>query len=89
MSAPYRHDLDSNSCVNKEVAVFSRMLKKHLKAFDNTQIIEIDPHRELYTHHGLHMNQKGKEQMTKKIVLVVKSFLHKKKSNYNARKHFH
>jgi len=49
-----------------------------LKAFDNTQIIEVDPHRELYTYYGLHMNQKGKEQMAKTIVLVVKWFLYKK-----------
>jgi len=29
MSAPYRHDLDSNSCVDKEVTVFNRKLKKN------------------------------------------------------------
>jgi len=67
MSAPYRHDLDSDSCVNKEVTVCNRKpKKKHLKVFDNTQIIEVDPQRELYTCHGLHMNQNGKEQMAKK-----------------------
>jgi lysophospholipase L1-like esterase len=80
MSAPHRHDLDSNACVNKEVTVYNRKLKKHLKAFDNTQVIEVDPQRELYTHHGLHMNQKGKEKMAKKVVLTIKSLLHKKKS---------
>lgn len=31
MSAPYRHDLDANSCVNKEVTVYNRKLKKTLK----------------------------------------------------------
>jgi hypothetical protein len=46
--------------------VYNRNLKKHLKVFDNTQIIEIDPQRELYTRHGLHMNQNGKELMAKK-----------------------
>jgi len=66
MSAPYRHDLDSDSCVNKEVTVYNRKLKKHLKVFDNIQIIEVDPQRELYTRHGLYMNQNGKEQMAKK-----------------------
>jgi hypothetical protein len=65
----------------KEVTVYNRKLKKHLEAFDNTKIIEVDPQRELYTHHGLHMNQKGKEQMAKKIVLAIKSLLHKNKIN--------
>jgi len=81
VSAPYRHDLDPNSCVNKEVTVYNRKLKKHLKVFDNTKIVEVDPQRELYTRHGLHLNQNGKEQMAKKIVLTVKSILHKKTIN--------
>jgi len=79
MSAPYRHDLDSDSCVNREVTMYNRKLKKQLKVFDNTQIIEVDPQRDLYTRHGLHMNQNRKEHMVKKIVLTVKSMLHKKK----------
>ena len=79
MSAPYRHDLDYDSCVNKEVTVYNRKLKKHLKVFDNTKIVEVDPQRELYTHHGLHMNQSGKELMAKKIVRTVKSMLQKEK----------
>jgi len=79
MRAPYRHDLDPDSCVNKEVTVYNRKLKKYLKVFDNTQIVEVGPQRELYTRHGLHMNQNGKEQMAKKIVLTVKSVLHKEK----------
>jgi RNase H-fold protein (predicted Holliday junction resolvase) len=66
MSAPYRHDLDSYSCVNKEVTVYNKKLKKYIKIFDNTQIVEVDPQREIYTRHGLHMNQNGKEQMAKK-----------------------
>jgi hypothetical protein len=27
MSVPYRHDLESNSCVNEEVKVYNRKLK--------------------------------------------------------------
>jgi hypothetical protein len=78
MSAPYRHDLDSESCVNKEVTQYNRKLRKHLKVFDNTQIVEVDPQKESYTHHDLHVNQNRKEHMAKKIVLTVKSVLQKK-----------
>ena len=82
MSAPYRHDLDANSCVNKEVTVYNRKLKKkYLKVFDNTQIVEVDSQRELFTRHGLHTNLNGKEQMVKKIVVTIKSMLQKKKIN--------
>jgi len=79
MSAPYRHDLDHDSCVNKEVTVYNRKLKKHIKVFDNTKIVEVEPQRELYTSDGLHMNQSGKELMAKKIVQTVKFMLQKEK----------
>jgi hypothetical protein len=36
MSVPHRCDLDINSCVNKEVKVFNRKLRKQMKFFDNT-----------------------------------------------------
>ena len=60
MSVPYRHDLDPNSCVNDEVKVYNRKLKKHLKVFGNSHVIEVDSNRDLFTRHGLHMNSKGK-----------------------------
>lgn len=81
MSAPHRYDLDFDSCINKEVTVYNRKLKKHLKVFENALVVEVDPLRELYTCHGLHMNQNGKDQMAKKIALAVKSMLQKKKSD--------
>jgi len=39
MSVPYRHDLALNSCVNHEVKVYNRELKKHLKVFKNRCVI--------------------------------------------------
>jgi translation initiation factor 2 gamma subunit (eIF-2gamma) len=66
MSAPHRYNLDPNSCVNKEVTVFNRKLRKYLKTCDNAMVLDVDPPRELYTRHSLHMNKNGKEQMAKK-----------------------
>ena len=65
MCVPYRHDLDLNSCINDKVKVYNRKLKKYLKVCENTQIIEIDSSRELFTKHGLHLNLKGKDQIAK------------------------
>ena len=59
MSVPYRHDLAPNSCVNHEVKVYNRKLKKHLKVHDNMCVLEVDTERDLFTRHGLHMNLKG------------------------------
>ena len=61
--------------------MYNRKLKKYLKIFDNTQIIEVDSKRELFTSHGLHMNAKGKEQITRKIAQTIKVMVNKKKSD--------
>ena len=80
MSVPYRHDLESSSCVNHEVKVYNRKLKKNLKLFDNRCVLEVDTDRELYTRHGLHMNLKGKERIACKIAETIKDMINKKMS---------
>jgi len=72
MSVPYRHDLAPNSCVNHEVKVYNRKVKKHLKLHDNTCVLEVDAERDLFTRHGLHMNLKGKEHIAYKITKTSK-----------------
>jgi hypothetical protein len=39
MKVPHRHDLQINSCVNNEVKVFNRKLKKHSKDFAHLRLI--------------------------------------------------
>jgi RNase H-fold protein (predicted Holliday junction resolvase) len=80
MSVPCRYDLESNSCVNDEVKVYNRKLKKHLKVFDNMCVLKVDTDRDLFTRHGLHMNLKGKEQIAGKIVMTIKAMLNEKKN---------
>jgi len=79
MDVPCRYDLDLKSCVNDEVKVYNRKLRKHLKAFDNTCVLEVDTNRDLFTRHGLHMNPKGKEHMAKEIVMAILDMLNEKK----------
>ena len=78
MEAPCRYDLDPTSRVNNEVKTFNRKLRKHMKIYSNARVIGIDSNREFYTKHGLHMNQKGKEQTAKKIGLEIKFRLKEK-----------
>ena len=81
MSALHRHDLEAKSCVNDAVKEFNRKLKKHLKQADNACVIEVDPNRNLFTRHGLHMNWKGKEQMARIIARTIKNVLTNDKRN--------
>jgi len=81
MCVPHRHDLDLNSCINEEVQVYNRKLEKYLKTCENTQIIEIDSNRDLFTEHGLHLNLKGKDQTAKKIVQSIKARWNRKVSD--------
>ena len=69
----------NKSCVNEEVKVFNRKLRKHLKACNNTQMVEVDSNRDYYTRHGLHLNQKGKEQMARNIAWAIKDKLNVQK----------
>ena len=71
MCVPHRYDLDLNSCINEEVQVYNRKLKKYLKTCENIEIIEIDSNRDLFTEHGLHLILKGKDQTAKKIVQSI------------------
>jgi len=64
--------------VNEEVKVYNRKLKKCLKTCENTEILEIDSNRDLFTKHGLHLNSKGKDQIAEKIAQTVKIRLNRK-----------
>jgi hypothetical protein len=79
INAPFRHDLQKNSCVNSAVKYFNRRLSKYSKAFENLQSLEVVNCRELYTNHGLHLNWRGKEVMTGKIVNAIKDILNVQK----------
>jgi predicted aconitase len=58
--APTRFDLQSSSCVNKEVASFNRKVQKSMRIFSHVQVCSMSTNREPYTTHGFHMNARGK-----------------------------
>jgi hypothetical protein len=43
-----------------------------MKAFKHTALIKLGSNRDLFTKHGLHMNNKGKEVAARKTVLAIK-----------------
>ena len=66
MDVPNRYDLEQISYVNKEVETYNRRIRKHMKVFENTEVIKVDLDRRGFTKHGQHMNAKGEELLAKK-----------------------
>jgi hypothetical protein len=75
MDVPHRYDLEQISCVNKEVEKYNRRIRKHIKVFENTEVIKVDLDRKGFTKHGQHMNAKGEELMAKRISAAIKHTL--------------
>jgi len=41
MDVPHRYDLEQTPCVNKEVEKYNRRIRKHIKVFENTEVIKV------------------------------------------------
>ena len=67
INAPHRYDLEESSCENKEVEFFNKKLSHFVKRYNHAEVIATGEKREQYTKHGLHMNKKGKEYLSRKI----------------------
>jgi hypothetical protein len=74
INALHRHDLIPESCVNKEVWKYNRLMRKVAKLYTNVHFLEADLDRSHFTRHGMHMNSKGKDflshQLAKQIDLI-------------------
>ena len=77
MSAPYRHDLMSNSYVNKETEKFNMKLCSRLERLGGVEMIDVVNNRNFYTRHGQHLNTDGKENMAKNIASAIECLLSK------------
>jgi hypothetical protein len=78
INVSHRHDLLESSCVNNAIKTFNRKLMKHMKAFNNQNVVEVESTPELYTNHGMHLNGKGKEWMENKIMKIIKDIINVK-----------
>jgi hypothetical protein len=66
--------------------VYNRKLKKHLKPFDNTCVVDVATDWDLFTRHGLHLKLKGKEKIASTIAKTIKAMLNKGKSMESMKK---
>jgi endonuclease IV len=81
VTVPHRHDLEANSCVNNEVKTFIRKIKKCVKVYRHVSIIDVETNRGMFITHGLHLNYTGKEQVTTKVVKVIKDIFNGNQEN--------
>jgi hypothetical protein len=68
ISIPQRHDLSSESCVNKEIRAFNRKLHKSMRNKQLIKVLDCNIPREGYTRHGQHHSTKGKAMLALQIV---------------------
>jgi len=80
ISAPHRHDLIPDSCVNKEVCKYNRFMKKLVKLYTNVKYLETDLERSHFTKHGFHLNSKGKDFLVQQLAIQMDLILNKPKS---------
>jgi hypothetical protein len=75
ISVPHRRDVTDYSHVNSMIKSFNRKLLTLAKIFSQVSIIEIVNNRLLFTKHGLHLNDSGKESVSNQLVLHIFSIL--------------
>jgi hypothetical protein len=75
ISVPYRYVVMYYSHVNSTIKSFNSKLLKLAKIFSHVSIIEIVNNRLLFTKHGLHLNECGKELLSNHLVLHIFSIL--------------
>jgi hypothetical protein len=63
--------LDKTSIVNSEICAFNKQLLKIEKAYSHVTILDTDLDRKLFTHHGMHLNKRGKEWLSKLLATQV------------------
>ena len=61
IDVPLRYDPGKRPHINEEIVNYNRKLHKVTKSFKHAKLIKSTTNRELFTHHGLHLNKKGKE----------------------------
>jgi hypothetical protein len=73
LRAPFRYDLSSISCVNKEVNLFNKRLQSFMLNFNHVRFLNLCTERAHHTNHGLHLNTKGKDWVTHNLVKDIRN----------------
>jgi len=79
---PLRYDLPNSTSVSSSIStsILNRKLKKLVKVFPHTSLLETENNRNLFTNHGLHLNKLGKRLVTCQIASLLQSIFEHKTS---------
>ena len=78
VTVPPTYDLIQSSCVNSEIKSLNRKLKKMVKVYQHTSVLEMNNDRKLFTNHSLHLNGQGREVLSELRVSLTYSILEQK-----------
>ena len=78
---PVRYDIEAKSQINERIENYNKELDKITKRFRHVQLIKVTTNRGHFTRHGLHLNYKGKEVLSKEILMNLHN---KRKRNKEA-----
>jgi len=65
---PVRYDSGARSHINEQIENYNKKLFKATKSFKHVKLVKVTTDREHFTKHGLHLNNKGKEIMSKELL---------------------
>ena len=68
MEVPVRYDAGVKSQISEQIVSYNKKLYKVTKKYKHVKLAKIPSSRNYFTTHGLHLNYKGKEVMTKEIL---------------------
>ena len=68
MEVPVRYDAGVKSQISEQIISYNKKLYKVTKKYKHAKLVKITSSRNYFTTHGLHLNYKGKEAMTKEIL---------------------
>jgi hypothetical protein len=65
---PVRYDSEARSHINEQIENYNKKLVKVIKSFKHVKLVRVTTDREHFTKHGLHLNIKSKEIMSKELL---------------------
>jgi hypothetical protein len=68
---PARYDVGARTHINADIERYNQNLRKVIKEYQHVSLISITHNREFFTKHGLHLNNTGKELLSKVILRIL------------------
>jgi hypothetical protein len=71
--------------VNNEIKALNRKLLKLMNPYKNVSVVTAETDRKVFTRHGLHMINLGKEKITSKVSTIFKNVFQKENEKISLR----